>query len=81
MVYSIGSFKSMLEHHLTSLHPHHHYSGGSRGGSQGATDPPFGLDQVLTSTDDRLSGAVLSGWKTKRTGSVAHLSMLSIDLD
>ena len=25
----------------------HEISGGSRGGSQGATDPPFWLDQVL----------------------------------
>ena len=50
-------------------------SGGSRGGSQGATDPPFWLDQVLTSTDDRLNGALLPGWRTKITASVAHLSM------
>ena len=50
-------------------------SGGSRGGSQGATDPPFWLDQVLTSTDDRLNGTLLPGWRTKITAAVAHLSM------
>ena len=50
-------------------------SGGSRGGSQGAMDPPFWLDQVLTSTDDRLNGTLLPGWRTKITASVAHLSM------
>ena len=39
-------------------------------------NPPFGLDLVLTTTDDRLSGTPLSGQRTKKTVSVAHLSML-----
>ena len=51
-------------------------SGGSRGGSQGAKHPsPFWLDHVLTSTDDRLNGTLLPGWRTKITASVPHLSM------
>ena len=39
-------------------------------------NPPFGLDLVLTTTDDRLSGTPLSGYRTKKTVSVAHLSKL-----
>ena len=51
-------------------------SGGSRGGSRGAKEPPFRLDLVLTTTDDGLSGTPLSGQRTKKTASMAHLSML-----
>ena len=36
-------------------------SGGFRGGSWGSMEPPFGLDLVLRSTDDRLNGTPLSG--------------------
>ena len=38
----------------------------------GAKELPFGLDLILGSTDDRLNGTTLS---TKKTASVAHLSM------
>lgn len=34
-------------------------SGGSRGGSRGAKEPPFGLNLVPTTTDDRLGGTPL----------------------
>ena len=37
--------------------------------------PPIWLDQVLTSTGDRLNGTLLPGWRTKITASVAHLNM------
>ena len=37
-------------------------------------EPPFGLDQSLLSTDDRLNGTLLSGWRTKKTVAGAHLS-------
>ena len=38
--------------------------------------PPFGLDLVLRSTEDRLNGTPLSGYTTKKAAAVAHLSML-----
>ena len=37
--------------------------------------PSFGLDLVLRSTDDKLNGTPLSSYRTKRTATVAHLSM------
>ena len=52
-------------------------SGGSRGGSRGAQEPPFGLhDPILRSTDDKLKGTPLSGYRTKKTAAMAHLRML-----
>ena len=36
-----------------SSHLPYYYSGGSRGGSRGAQEPPFGLHLALRSTDDR----------------------------
>ncbi len=48
-------------------------SGGFRGVSEVSTECPFGLHLVLRSTDDRLSGNPLSGYKTKKT---ANLSIL-----
>ena len=36
-------------------------SGRFRGGSWGSMEPPFGLDLVIRSTDDRLNGTPLSG--------------------
>ena len=38
--------------------------------------PPFGLYLVLRSTDDRLTRTPLSGYRTKKTAVMAHLSML-----
>ena len=38
-------------------------SGGFRGGSWGSMKPPFGLAIVLRSTDDRLNGTPVSGYK------------------
>ena len=51
-------------------------SGGFRGVSEVSTEPPFGLHLVVRSTDDRLTGTPLSGYRTKKTAVVAHLSML-----
>ena len=39
-------------------------------------NPPFGLHLALRSTDDRLNGTPLSGYKTKKTAAMAHLRML-----
>ena len=43
-------------------------SGGSRGGSKGAQESPFGLRLALRShdTDVRLNGTPLSGYRTKK---------------
>ena len=44
------------------------------GGSRGAQEPPFRLHRLaLRSTDDKLKGTALSGYKTKNTAAVAHL--------
>ena len=51
-------------------------SGGSRGGKGGASVPPFGLYLTLRSTDDELNGTPLSGNRTKKTPTMAHLRML-----
>ena len=51
-------------------------SGGFRGVSEVSTEPPFGLHLVLRSTDDRLTRTPLSGYRTKKTAVMAHLSML-----
>ena len=51
-------------------------SGGFRGVSEVSTEPPFGLHLIVRSTDDRLPGTPLSGYRTKKTAVVAHLSML-----
>ena len=51
-------------------------SGGSRGGKGGASVPPFGLHLTLRSTDDKLNGTPLSGYRTKKTAAMAHLRML-----
>ena len=51
-------------------------SGGFRGVSEVSTEPPFGLHLVVRSTDDRLNGTPLSGYRTKKTAAVGHLSML-----
>ena len=48
-------------------------SGGSRGGKGGASVPPFGLHPTLRSTDDKLKGTPLSGYRTKKTAAMAHL--------
>ena len=39
-------------------------------------NPPFGLDIVLTTTDDRQSGTPSLATELKKTVSVAHLSVL-----
>ena len=52
-------------------------SGGFRGVSEVSTEPPpFGLHLVVRSTDDRLTGIPVSGYRTKKTAAMAHLSML-----
>jgi hypothetical protein len=51
-------------------------SGGFRGGSRGALEPPFELHLALRSTDDKLNGIPLSGHRTKKTAVKAHLSIL-----
>ena len=51
-------------------------SGGFRGVSEISTEPPFGLHLVLRGTGDKLNGTPLSGYRTKKTASMAHLSML-----
>ena len=51
-------------------------SGGSRGGKGGASVPPFGLHLTLRSTDNKLNGTPLSGYRTKKTTAMAHLRML-----
>ena len=56
-------FSSMFDEHLAYLRTvfeRLHNSGGFRGGSWGSMEPPFGLDVVLRSTDDRLNGSPLS---------------------
>ena len=45
-------------------------------GKGGANEPPFGLHLTLRSTDDRLNGTPLSGYRTKKTAVMAHLRML-----
>ena len=42
----------------------------------GASVPPFGLHLTLRSTDDELNGTPLSGYRTKKTPTMAHLRML-----
>ena len=51
-------------------------SGGSRGGKGGASVPPFGLHLTLRSTDDKLNGTPLSGYRSKKIAAMAHLRML-----
>ena len=51
-------------------------SGESRGGKGGASVPPFGLHLTLRSTDDKLNGTPLSGYRYKKTAAMAHLRML-----
>ena len=51
-------------------------SGGSRGGSRGAQEPPFGLHLALKSILVRLNGTSLFGYRTKKTAAMAHLRML-----
>ena len=51
-------------------------SGGSRGGKGGASVPPFGLYLTLRSTDDELNETPFSGYRTKKTPTMAHLRML-----
>ena len=46
------------------------------GGSRGVQEPPFGMHLALRSTDDRLNGTPLSGYKSKKTVAMAHLRML-----
>jgi hypothetical protein len=46
------------------------------GGKGGANELPFGLHLTLRSTDDRLNGTPLSGYRTKKTAAMAHLRML-----
>ena len=46
------------------------------GVSEVSTEPPFGLHLLVRSTDDRLTGTPLSGYRTKETAAMAHLSML-----
>ena len=46
------------------------------GGKGGANEPPFGLHLILRSTDDKLNGTPLSGYRTKKTAVMAHLRML-----
>ena len=38
--------------------------------------PPFGLHLTLRSTDDKLNGTPLSGYRSKKTAAMAHLRML-----
>ena len=61
-----------------SVNISNHYlpSGGSRGGKGGASVPPFGLHLTLRSTDDKLNGTPLSGYRSKKTAAMAHLRML-----
>ena len=47
-----------------------------QGGKGGASVPPFGLHPTLRSTDDKLKGTPLSGYRTKKTAAMAHLRML-----
>ena len=47
-----------------------------QGGKGDANEPPFGLHLTLRSTDDRLNGTPLSGYRTKKTAAMAHLRML-----
>ena len=49
---------------------------GGGGGKGGASVPPFGLHKTLRSTDDKLNGTPLSGYRTKKTASMAHLRKL-----
>ena len=51
-------------------------SGGSRGGKGGASVPRFGQHLTLRSTDDKLNGTPLSGYRSKKTAAMAHLRML-----
>ena len=44
-----------------------------QGGKRGASVPPFGLHLTLRSTDDKLNGTPLSGYRTKKTATMAHL--------
>ena len=46
------------------------HSGGFRGVSEVSIEPPFGLHVVLKTTDDRLSGTPLSGYRTKKTSTI-----------
>ena len=52
------------------------FSGRFRGGSRGAQEPTFVLHLALRSTDGRLNGTPLSGYRTKKTAAMAHLRML-----
>ena len=47
---------------------------GGKGG--GASVPRFGLHLKLRSIDDELNGTPLSGYRTKKTPTMAHLRML-----
>ena len=58
------------------LVPLHIISGGFRGSKGGASVPPFGLHLKLRSIDDELNGTPLSGYRTKKTPTMAHLRML-----
>ncbi len=51
-------------------------SGGSRGGSQGAMEPPFGLHQALRSTDDKQNGTPSLATELRKAAAMAHLSVL-----
>ena len=49
-------------------------SGGFRGVSEVSTEPPFGLHLVVRSTDDRLTGTPLFGYRTKICKKTAALA-------
>ena len=51
-------------------------SGEFSGVSQGSIEPPFGLHLALRSTDDRLNGTPLSGYRTNKNSTMTHPSML-----
>jgi hypothetical protein len=51
-------------------------SGGSRGGSQGAMEPPFGLHQALRSTDDKQNGTTSLATELRKVAAMAHLTVL-----
>ena len=54
----------------------HRYQWRIQGVSEVSTEPPIGLHLVVRSTDDRLTGTPLSGYRAKKTAAMAHLNML-----
>ena len=69
--------------YLSILTKYRQCSGGFSGGSWGSMEPPFGLDLVLRSTDDRLNGtppSSLAKESRKPLQSRAHLSIVLAEI-